>query len=72
MEYAALYLFLAVFLVLLMGYPVALSLGGTALIAACIGAMTGAFDTTLLTAMPNRLYGIVSNQTLIAVPMFVL
>ncbi|MGB0691083.1 MAG: TRAP transporter large permease [Pseudomonadales bacterium] len=72
MEYAALYLFLAVFLVLLMGYPVALSLGGTALIAACIGAMTGAFDTTLLTAMPNRLYGIISNQTLIAVPMFVL
>ena len=72
MEYAALYLFLAVFLVLLMGYPVALSLGGTALIAAGIGAMTGAFDTTLLTAMPNRLYGIVSNQTLIAVPMFVL
>ena len=72
MEYAALYLFLAVFLVLLMGYPVALSLGGTALIAACIGAMTGAFDTTLLTAMPNRLYGIVNNQTLIAVPMFVL
>lgn len=72
MEYAALYLFLAVFLVLLMGYPVALSLGGTALIAAGIGAMTGAFDTTLLTAMPNRLYGIISNQTLIAVPMFVL
>jgi len=55
-----------------MGYPVALSLGGTALIAAGIGAVTGAFDTTLLTAMPNRLYGIVSNQTLIAVPMFVL
>lgn len=72
MEYAALYLFLAVFLVLLMGYPVALSLGGTALIAAGIGAVTGAFDTTLLTAMPNRLYGIISNQTLIAVPMFVL
>lgn len=72
MEYAALYLFLAVFLVLLMGYPVALSLGGTALIAAGIGAMTGAFDTAFLTAMPNRLYGIISNQTLIAVPLFVL
>ncbi|MBT4162034.1 MAG: TRAP transporter large permease subunit [Gammaproteobacteria bacterium] len=72
MEFAALYLFLAVFLVLLAGYPVALSLGGTALIAAAIGIATGTFDQAFLFAMPNRLFGIISNQTLIAVPLFVL
>lgn len=72
MEYAALYLFFAVFLVLLLGYPVALSLAGTALIAAAIGIQSGTFDMAFLTAMPNRLFGIIGNQTLIAVPLFVL
>jgi len=72
MEFAAIYLFLAVFLVLLLGYPVALSLAGTALIAAGIGVVTGDFDHAFLTAMPNRLFGIIGNQTLIAVPLFVL
>ncbi len=72
MTYLPLVLFLAVFAVLIMGYPVALSLAGTALIAAGIGIVTGVFDPTYLTAMPNRLFGIISNQTLIAVPLFVL
>lgn len=71
-EFAPLILFLAVFAVLLLGYPVALSLAGTALIAAFIGAAMGAFEPAFLTAMPNRLYGIITNQTLIAVPLFVL
>ncbi len=71
-EYAPLLLFLAVFIVLLLGYPVALSLAGTALIAAFIGNLAGVFDFTFLYAMPNRLFGIISNQTLIAVPLFVL
>lgn len=64
-------LFLAVFLLLLAGYPVALTLAGTALIAAGIGYLTGGFDATLLSAMPSRIYGIMINQTLIAVPLFV-
>ncbi len=72
MEYVPLLLFLAVFAVLLMGYPVALSLAGTALIAAGIGMATGVFEPSLLQAMPNRLFGIIANQTLIAVPLFVL
>ena len=72
MEYAPFLLFLAVFAVLLMGYPVALSLAGTALIAAGIGIVTGVFEPSLLQAMPNRLFGIIANQTLIAVPLFVL
>lgn len=56
---------------LLFGYPVALSLSGTALIFALIGTMTGGFDPVYLEAMPNRLYGIMSNETLVAVPLFV-
>lgn len=64
-------LFAAVCLVLLIGYPVALSLGGTALAFAAIGLLTDTFDATFLTALPNRIYGIMTNQTLIAVPLFV-
>jgi tripartite ATP-independent transporter DctM subunit len=72
MEYAPIILFLAIFVVLLLGYPVALSLAGTALIAAGIGIANGTFEPAFLTAMPNRLFGIINNQTLIAVPLFVL
>ncbi|MGI9323558.1 MAG: TRAP transporter large permease, partial [Pseudomonadales bacterium] len=72
LEFAPLLLFLAVFAVLLLGYPVALSLAGTALLAAFIGSAMGVFDITYLYATPSRLFGIISNQTLIAVPLFVL
>ena len=72
MEFASIYLFLAVFIVLILGYPVALSLAGTALIAAAIGIIFDSFDANLLNAIPNRLFGTISNQTLIAVPLFVL
>ncbi|MCU7940390.1 MAG: TRAP transporter large permease subunit [gamma proteobacterium symbiont of Bathyaustriella thionipta] len=64
-------LFTAVCIVLLIGYPVALSLGGTALAFAAIGLLTDTFDPTFLQALPNRIYGIMTNQTLIAVPLFV-
>jgi tripartite ATP-independent transporter DctM subunit len=71
MEWMPLYLFAAVFVLLLAGYPVAFTLGGTALAFALIGNATGTFDTAFLEALPNRLYGIMSNQILIAVPLFV-
>ena len=70
-EFIPLILFLVVCLVLLLGYPVAFSLGGTALAFAWIGGMTGYFDDAFLQALPNRLYGIMTNETLIAVPLFV-
>ena len=66
-----LFLFLSVFVVLLAGYPVAFSLAGTALVFALIGTLTGTFDSAFLEAIPNRLYGIMINETLIAVPLFV-
>ena len=70
-EVMALLLFITVCLVLLTGYPVAFALSGTALLFAFIGVITGTFDTAFLTALPNRLYGIMSNMTLIAVPLFI-
>jgi tripartite ATP-independent transporter DctM subunit len=72
MEYMALIMFVAICAVLLIGYPVAFSLGGTALLFAGIGIATDSFDTAFLHALPNRLYGVLTNQILIAVPLFVL
>ncbi len=64
-------MFLTVCGVLLLGYPVAFSLGGTALAFAWFGGMGGWFDDAFLQALPNRLFGIMTNETLIAVPLFV-
>jgi tripartite ATP-independent transporter DctM subunit len=71
MEYMSLYLFAVVFVLLLTGYPVAFTLAGTALIFTVIGETTGTFDPAFLEALPNRLYGIIGNQILMAVPLFV-
>ena len=72
MEFIPLFLFLAVCGVLLLGYPVAFSLAGTALAFAMVGVASGNFDVSFLSAFPSRIFGIMTNQTLIAVPLFVL
>jgi tripartite ATP-independent transporter DctM subunit len=72
MEYMPLLMFVAICLVLLLGYPVAFSLAGTAMLFAGIGIVAGHFDPSFLAALPNRLFGIINNSTLIAVPLFVL
>jgi len=72
MELIPLLMFLAVCAALMFGYPVAFTLGGTALIAAGLGIVGGIFDAELLRAFPDRLYGIMQNGTLMAVPLFVL
>jgi len=64
-------MFLAVFAALLLGYSVALTLAGVGLLMAFIGAAGGYFSLTDLGFLPGRLFGIVTNQTLIAVPLFV-
>ena len=71
MEYISILMFAVVCIVLLFGYPVALSLAGTALVFAVIGIATGNFEAAFLLAMPSRLFGIINNQTLLAVPLFV-
>ena len=70
-EFIPLFMFLIVCLVLLLGYPVAFSLAGSALLFAGLGTVTGVFDSSLLSAVPSRIYGIMTNTTLIAVPLFV-
>ncbi len=67
----ALWLFACVFILLLSGYPVAFTLAGTALAFAGIGSYLEIFDGAFLEALPNRLYGIMMNQVLLAVPLFV-
>ncbi|MDE0931614.1 MAG: TRAP transporter large permease subunit, partial [Halioglobus sp.] len=71
-EYLSLYLFLAVCLFLMLGYPVAFTLAGTALAFATGGVLTGVFDAGFLSALPARIFGTVNNSTLIAVPLFIL
>jgi len=64
-------LFLAAGISLLAGFPVAFTLAGVALIFALFGIMAGIFDPYFLSAFPSRIFGIMSNETLIAVPVFV-
>lgn len=68
----ALLLFGAICALLLFGFPVALTLGGTALLFAAVGIITHTFDANLLAATPARVFGIMTNETLIAVPLFVM
>lgn len=71
-EFIPLMMFACVCVVLMLGYPVAFSLAGTALLFVALGMMTGTFDESFILATPSRLYGIMGNQTLIAVPLFIL
>ncbi|QIL90780.1 TRAP transporter large permease subunit [Microbulbifer sp. SH-1] len=72
MELIPLLMFIVVCGALMLGYPVAFTLGGTALLTAGLGIVAGVFDAELLRAFPDRLYGIMQNGTLMAVPLFVL
>ncbi len=65
----ALFLFLAIFL--LAGYPVALTLAGTAIFLGTIGYLFDIFPIVLISVLPNRIFGILTNETLIAVPLFI-
>ena len=70
-EFIPLYMFAAVGLLLMLGYPVALCRSGVAPVFAAGGMVTGHFDMAFLHALPNRIYGTIINTTLIAVPLFV-
>jgi tripartite ATP-independent transporter DctM subunit len=62
---------LTIFVTLLLGYPVAFVLAGVALAFAYLGSLLGAFDLSFLNALPNRIYGIMLNELLLAVPFFI-
>jgi len=64
-------MFLLVLILIFTGFPVAFVLGGTGLVFAALGALAGRFDLALLSAMPERAFGTMSNYTLLAVPFFI-
>jgi len=71
MHWLPLLLFLLVVAALLAGYPVAFTLAGVSLMFASLAALLGAFDMGYLEALPNRVFGSMNNETLIAVPLFI-
>lgn len=64
-------MFLGALLLLAGGYPVAFSLAGVAIVFGTIGISIGAFDPILLRALPSRIFGTMSNFTLLAIPYFI-
>ena len=70
MENLAPLMFLGLVVFLLLGYPVAFALAANGLLFAGIGIAAGLFDVSLLQALPERVYGIVANPTLLAIPFF--
>lgn len=70
-EWMALGLFVALAAALLLGLPVALTIAAVSLCFAAIGSLSGSFDAAFLEAFPNRVFGVMGNETLLAVPLFV-
>jgi tripartite ATP-independent transporter DctM subunit len=64
-------MFAGALMLLSFGYPVAFSLAGVAIIFGIIGIAIGAFDPIFLNALPLRIFNIMSNFTLLAVPYFI-
>ena len=70
-ELIPLLFFMVVCLALMAGYPVALTLAGVSLAFAGLGSAIGIFDGAYINLIPNRIYGVLVNQNLFAVPLFV-
>jgi len=70
-ELLAIVLVAAVIAALMAGYPVALTLAGVSLAFAVLGHVTGAMGFGILGALPDRIYGIMTNPVLLAVPLFI-
>ena len=70
-EFIALALFITLAFFLILGYPVALTLAGTAILFSFVGYLFDLFPLVLLSVLPNRIFSILTNETLIAVPLFI-
>jgi len=66
------FMFLGALILIFLGYPVAFALGGAALGFAIIGINMELFEFNLLQARAQRIFGIMQNYTLLAVPFFIL
>ena len=70
-EFLPFLLFFAVCALLMVGYPVAITMAGVSLLFAALGGIYEVFDPAYITLIPNRIFGILVNQNLFAVPLFV-
>jgi tripartite ATP-independent transporter DctM subunit len=64
-------MFLGALALIFTGYPVAFALAGAGLLFALLGSLVGDFDPILMRALPDRVFGVMSNNTLLAVPFFI-
>lgn len=71
-QYLDLVMFAALMGAILLGFPVSFSIAGVAIVFAYLGWALGAMDITLMGATGQRVFGLISNQVLIAIPLFVL
>src|SRR6056300_923231 len=71
MEIIPLLLLVLICLALLFGYPVAFTLSGVSILFALICMPLGLFDESILKSIPIRIFGIMNNVTLLAVPLFI-
>ena len=69
-HYMAPIMFASLVMFLLLGYPVAFSLAANGLLFAFIGIELGLFRPDFLQALPERVYGVMNNETLLAIPFF--
>src|SRR5215471_13095028 len=69
-QYMAPIMFASLVIVLLLGYPAAFSLAFVGLFYALIGIWLGLFQPDFLQALPERVYGVMSNDTLLVIPFF--
>ena len=70
-EILAIIMFITTLALLLFGFPVAFTLAGSALIFAFIGDFLDIFNFRMLFFFPQRIYGIMINEALVAVPLFI-
>ena len=70
-EILAVLMFVGIIGVLMLGFPAAFTLAGTSLFFALIGWLLGAFDPSNFGSVANRYVGFMSNEVLVAVPLFV-
>jgi tripartite ATP-independent transporter DctM subunit len=70
-ETLAVLLVVAVCAVLMAGYPVAPTLGGVSLAFAIFGQLSGGMSMALIGALPQRIFGVMNNEVLLAIPLFI-
>ena len=70
-EILAVLMVIAVIAALMVGYPVALTLAGTSLVFAVLGEALGVMSFSILGALPQRIFGVMTNEVLLAIPLFI-